>query len=733
MLKYLRRFLRLIVLIIIFLDISTNSIDMSICFAAGNDEFPQLVVGVPTDRCPMFYIDAQTKEIVGIGTDLMEIAAEAAGYNVVFKQIQEANLKEALDNSEYDVVMPFGSALDSAQGKATIVSDNLIQTPFVLVTYDKKVLPSINNLKIGMLSSLKGGAETVKQLYPGIEINLYDDMDECVNALRHGKVDSLLHNSYVWSYYLQKPSYENLSIQPTNMFSMDFRVAALDTPKGREIIEKINYGIGTLTDTQRQAVILDYTGRRLYVYSFVDYLYEYKFLIVIGIIVLCGLIVLLIRLQRYYKKKHEENVRRLIDIDSLTGVLSNSGFKKKVEDLLRNNPDIPYFISYNNIKDYKFINENFGRENGDNLLKFWADKSLEVINENEAIGRSDSDHFLAFRQIIDYERFLNDEEKVFGPVKNFFINQGKDYKVCICSGIYVLDKNDYEKIDVERMLDYARVAEKKAHDNCLNGFEFYNPEQWEKSKNKAEIVSRLSKALASGEIQVWYQPQVNYENGKVIGAEALCRWIHPKTGMISPSEFIPTLEETGLIYDLDSHVWNKVCEDLAKWNKQGIHKCISVNLSRYDIKKNRDIADVFANMVEKYGISKDQLHIEITETAYIENPEVILQTSKKLSDYGFKVEMDDFGSGYSSLNMLKDISVDRIKLDLHFMTKTGDQNKGYIILKHVITMIDELGIEVIAEGVETKEQADILKELGCKEMQGYYFYKTMPHDQFEEV
>ncbi|MBR1560736.1 MAG: transporter substrate-binding domain-containing protein, partial [Clostridia bacterium] len=218
-----------------------------------------LTVGVPTDRCPIFYRDARTGDITGIGVDLMRAAAEAAGYEAAFVQITEATLKDALDSEAYDVLMPFGSAIESAAGDQSIVTDNLLQTPFTIVTEGHRELKDLNTLKVGMLRSLGGAAETVRAQYPGMEILLYETMPQGVEALRSGEVDALLHNSYVWSYMLQKPAYASLAVQPSAMFSMDFRAGTRDTDAGRAIVARLNDGIAGLTDTHRQAIILDYT------------------------------------------------------------------------------------------------------------------------------------------------------------------------------------------------------------------------------------------------------------------------------------------------------------------------------------------------------------------------------------------------------------------------------------------------------------------------------------------
>ena len=698
----------------------------------GNNDADTLSIGVPADRCPVFYLDPETKETVGIGVDLMRAAAEEAGYSASFKVITEKTNKDALDNPEYDIIMPFGSAIKSSSGKETIVTENLIQTPFTMVTKGDKKLPVLHESHIGMLSSLAGGAETVKQLYPGIEITLYDTMPECVKALRSGEVDALMHNSYVWSYVLQKPSYSDLKVQPATMFSMDFRAGTLDTPEGRVVVDRLNEGIDKLTDTRKQAIVLDYTSRRLYQNDFWDYLFEYRYLLILGTIFFILFSIAIVHRQKAIHRQQEEKIRELTEKDPLTGVLNLEGFKKRVEELLVTHPENQYLLSFSNIKNFKFINESMGRETGDDLLRFWAERATATFSDEEAMGRITGDRFAVLRKFTDAEQMGRDEKEVFEPLRNYFIDRGKEIQLQICTGVYAITPEDHKNIDVDRMLDYARMAEKKVRETLKTGYEFYNPEQWEKGKQIIDISGHLSAALQSDEIQVWYQPQVDYSSGTISGAEALCRWKHTKLGWISPGVFIPVLEETGMIFDLDSYVWDKVCQDLHRWNQEGKRRSVSINLSRSDIREDRNIPGIFYELTKKYDLDPEQLRIEITETAYVESPAFLIKTTSELREYGFQVEMDDFGSGYSSLHMLKEVPVDRIKMDLHFLTGAGDMEKSRIIITQVIKLVELLGMKLIAEGVETKAQADFLKERGCQEMQGYYFFKPMPVEDFEK-
>ena len=700
---------------------------------SGGSAEDSLTVGVPADRCPVFYADANTGEPIGIGVDLMRYAAENAGYDPTFCFVIEPTLKEALDSDAYDVVMPFGSAIESASGHAIVVSDNLIQTPFTLVTVGDRDLPTLESIHVGMLKSLGGGAETVKKLYPGIEITMYETMEECVKALRAGKVDALLHNSYVWSYVLQKPSYSDLKVQPSAMFSMDFRAGTLDTPEGRAKIERLNSGIAKIDDTRRQAIVLDYTTRRLYRNDLLDYLHQYGIAVAMIMLLVLAIIVIVLQRRHAARLEQEKKLRNLVNYDALTGALSLEGFRKRVEEVLRDHPDIPYILSYNNITNFKYINDRFGMKAGDELLRFWVQKSLPTLADDELIGRLEADHFAVLRRVEGEDKIHRDEENVLNPLRNYFVDRGEGVRVQLCSGGYVLKPEDYGKPDVDHMLDCARVAERRLRETRKDGFEFYNPEQWEKGRLAADIVSHLPSALQLGEIEVWYQPQVNFDTGEIIGVEALCRWDHDKLGWLLPSEFIPVLEESGLIYDLDRFVWEKVCQDLHRWSEQGKHLSASVNLARNDILKDDNIPGRLYDLVKSHGLIPDQLRVEITETAYVEDSALLIATTMKLRELGFAVEMDDFGSGYSSLHMLKEVPVDRIKLDMNFLTGTGDPVKGRAVVSKMIELVNLLGMEMIAEGVETVEQACFLQEKGCSEMQGYYFYKPMPVSDFEAI
>ena len=700
----------------------------SLTSSAETDE--TITIGVYPDHCPMFYID-KTNKIVGIGADLLKEIAKEAHLKIQFEIIKESSLKEALDNTKYDLIVPFSNLIINDTDKPAITSNTIMEAPFVFVTLDTKNLKDISKIKIGMLNSLENTSKIIKKLYPNMNIIFYDDIDSCVDALRKNEVDALLHNSYTWCYILQKPSFEDLRMHPTKMFSVSFKAGAADSKGNRILIDKINKGIENISDAKKQAIILDYTTRKLYKFTLQDYIYIYKYSIIVVVLLFILSIIFVENHKKLLKIKTEKYIKHLANKDALTGIVNINGFREKAKKIIKENKNFKYILVYVNLRDFKYINNTFGKKEGDNLLKFTVSKIIENLTENEIVGRIESDHFVVLQKA--HGDFIRNGAKSFTePVRNFFVNKGKEFTVQICAGIYLLTQDDYDSPDIDRMIDLARIAEQKVRNIKKEGFELYNHSYWEKEKYFSEITNHLQFAIENKEILVYYQPQIDYIQNKIIGAEALCRWNHAELGWISPGDFIPALEKSGYISKLDFYVWEKVCMDLSRWNKEGIKRTVSINVSRFDIKGDFDIVEYLQNLISKYDLATNQLNIEITETAFVESKSLI-EIIKRLRNIGFKVEIDDFGSGYSSLNMLKDIPVDRIKMDLHFLSGNSLEEKSKVIIECMIFMAKRLGIDLIAEGVETIEQADMLKELGCTDMQGYLFFKPLPVEDFEKL
>lgn len=426
------------------------------------------------------------------------------------------------------------------------------------------------------------------------------------------------------------------------------------------------------------------------------------------------------------------NARRkyLATHDELTGLNNRLSFEEEVNGIIKANPDTPYYMIVSDINDFKMINDVFGRETADKLLVKMAGDIEKFSHPGSAICRWRGDIFCAFakKSIIDLEAL----EKL---VKDIWAEKDLiNSPVVIHIGIFETSGNADESLTVAGMVDRAQLAIagiKNDYNRCIAIYDdkLRKDKLWEQ-----QITNELASAIADGQIIPYLQPQYAAD-GRLEGGEVLVRWNHPVEGLLSPFKFIPIFEKNGLIATIDAYIWEEACKILNGWAKKndGHEKLnLSINISPKDF-YFLDIYQVITGLVEKYGVSPNRLHLEITESSVMNNATEHIKQINSLRDYGFTVEMDDFGSGYSSLNMLKDMPVDILKIDMVFLGKTADFKKSKIILSSIVNMANNLDMPQITEGVETREQFDMLKAMGCKLFQGYFFSKPVPLDEFEKL
>ncbi|MDD5832215.1 MAG: EAL domain-containing protein [Clostridiales bacterium] len=411
--------------------------------------------------------------------------------------------------------------------------------------------------------------------------------------------------------------------------------------------------------------------------------------------------------------------------DSLTGLYTKEYFYRIVKDILDEHPDIRYSIVCTNIESFKLYNDSYGRDAGDELLKKTARRMLEIIAPYGIGARISADRFLCLVKSSREDEF-EDFRAGAGFANNFFNNNNTQIKW----GVFEIKDRS---IDVEHMCDFAEMAVNSIKGQYNTPYSLYDEKLMNKLLREKAITDSMEKALAGDQFEIYFQPKYDLKNECMSGAEALVRWQHPEIGFMSPGEFIPLFEKNGFISRLDNYVWDRTCRYLSEWQKQGIAAVpVSVNVSRADVFIG-DLTDIFSSLVKKYDISPSLLHLEITESAYSENPAKIISAVEKLRSLGFVIEMDDFGSGYSSLNMLSQMSLDILKLDMSFIRNELQKPLGHSVLSDVIKMAHRMGLKVVAEGVETKEQVRRLKQVDCDYVQGYYFAKPMPAAQFSEL
>lgn len=411
--------------------------------------------------------------------------------------------------------------------------------------------------------------------------------------------------------------------------------------------------------------------------------------------------------------------------DQLTGLFNRDYLYERTRELLAANPDEAYLIVTAEITDLKVINDLYGNVFGDRALKFSAEwlRNNKNLEKGSVYGRLGGDSFGVCVPEKDFRL-----ERMEYALSNLTVFEGETkYRMLIHAGIYRVDDRSLE---ASVMYDRAVLALEGIKDDYRYHTAWYKPSMRDNVVKNRQITEELASAIGDGQIRPWLQPIVDRE-GKTIGAEALVRWIHPEEGIRSPGLFIPVLEKNGMIADLDRCIWRKSCEILARWKEEGKDLFLSVNISPRDFY----LLDVVAEMnrlVSEYGIEPAKLRLEITETMMMGDTDVHLDTLRKLREAGFCIEMDDFGSGYSSLNLLREMPVDVLKIDMVFLRQAGQNPRAGIIVDEVITMARRLGITSLTEGVETKAQYDSLMEMGCQLYQGYYFAKPMPLEEFEQ-
>ncbi len=415
------------------------------------------------------------------------------------------------------------------------------------------------------------------------------------------------------------------------------------------------------------------------------------------------------------------------DHDTLSGLLGRSGFDKRVRMIIDGHPNESYLLVYGDIDRFKVYNDLFGAPAGDRLLADIGAMIRDLMPAGAAAARLRADHFVCC-----CSRSSFDPDRMLAALDAWFASYREDFTFFVRLGIFPIDD---PSLDVNLMCDRALLALRSAKSGYVGSkYVFYDEKLRSSVLKEQELAGEMIAALEGGQFVPYFQPQYRYATGRMIGAEVLARWNHPAKGLLGPTEFIPVFERNGLIATFDYYMWEQACRCLRMWiDGRGVEGAprLSVNLSRADIYRS-DLCTYLKGLVERYDVPAELLHLEITESAYMEAPKQLIGAVTKLRAAGFVVEMDDFGSGYSSLNTLKDVPVDVLKLDMGFLGASAS-SRGGLILASVVRMARWLDLPLIAEGVETKQQAAYLASVGCDYMQGYLFSKPVDRETFEKL
>lgn len=412
-----------------------------------------------------------------------------------------------------------------------------------------------------------------------------------------------------------------------------------------------------------------------------------------------------------------------LNYDSLTKAYNRYGFYKNAQKLIKEHTDTEYCLILSDIKSFKLINEIYGENIADKILIDEVNIIRQKMKGNSVLGRLNGDiiamvipkEYLSEKEFSDMIKLLSDRYS------------NKNFRLHIYLGVYYIkDVNE----TIRQMVDKVSLVIMKSKGNMSNYILYYDENSYRNDIFKQQLIGEFETALNENQFCMYLQPQTD-KDGNMLGAEALIRWNHPNMGLIMPGAFIECFEDAGLIYRLDNYIWEEAAKQLKIWKDSGYNYYISVNISAKDF-YHIDVYQTFKNLVSKYGIDTDKLHIEITETALSEDKQAAHKTIERLHDEGFIIEIDDFGSGYSSFNFLKDVCADVIKIDRVFLKKSSHKERGEQILRSIISLSHDIGMDVITEGVENVDQLSMLAKMNCDWFQGYYFSKPITVGDFEE-
>lgn len=425
----------------------------------------------------------------------------------------------------------------------------------------------------------------------------------------------------------------------------------------------------------------------------------------------------LIRLRRSY-----EMLSAAI-LDNLTGVYSSQFFFAHADRILKSNPDVEYDFICTNIESFKIINSRHGRKTGDRLLQEVAAEFKGILQKHEICGRISADRFVILLRHHESDFYRNIEDKISKRLK-----KEMEYSLALKFGIYEKVNHEETVLSIydDTMLALNSIAKQYGETIC-----YFNQDLQKKAQAEQNVVDNMENALYANEFVVFYQPKHGIKENKTMGAEALVRWNSKKFGFMSPGLFIPIFEQNGFITKLDYYIWETVCKMLhERLEKNELVVPVSVNVSRSDF----DMADLDQKIIalaDKYKVPHDLLHLELTESAYNENPEQIRKIVESLHSAGFVIELDDFGTGYSSMSVLTKMPFDIIKLDMS-LVKEIKNVAGRNILSCIVDLANRFNMQTVAEGCEDQETANSLGDLGCNFIQGYFYSKPLPLNDFFE-
>ncbi|MGP1570246.1 MAG: EAL domain-containing protein, partial [Eubacteriales bacterium] len=682
----------------------------------------KIKVAYSLDWIPMSFYDFINRHYQGFIFEMLDEITENTGIEfeyIWYKSYSEA--MKAVELGQVDLIGGCDREFVASDGKKIALTQPYVNMKTVAV-YN----PNSYNLPVAIPKPYFSTAQ-IKAMVIGKDVELYDTIEECLKRVNEGQASYTYLNKYAYEVFANTHKYPNL-VKDSD-FNQSRQLSIGVSCKKTALVPIFNKVIAPLGSEEVEYMLMA-SAMKAQDNSMVSGIKRHPMLIIILEISVALVIVLLSMLYRYYMKRRD----RRLNYNEVSGVWNFTRFQKAVNmRLSKEKPD-----SYSNnlalvhidIAKFKYINDIYGFNAGDSVLSLVGTYLKNSLNVGEFVGALWADHFVLFLAVDGREELEARINRIFGGIADE-ISKKLDYNINFRAGAYIINKNDIiAHMSVIELMKHSNYALGTIAENYRTNFICYDESMAGALENTRLIYKDMMIALRDGAFIPYYQAKYNVFTGKLVGVEVLVRWNHGIHGMIPPSVFVPHLETTGFIVELDFQMFEAACANLQNWINQNFDGIvISTNFSRRHLKDKRFVRKL-TEISDRFNIPRGKLEIEITESMGEYGQNLVETRVNELRTVGYRVSIDDFGSGFSSISLLQSIHADVIKLDRQFLLATDLENNNHKVMEAIVALSQQLGMEVICEGVETQEQVEILKNVGCKYAQGYYYSKPLPLDEF---
>lgn len=685
---------------------------------------PRLRVVSNSERPPLVYNTASGE--AGFYIDVFDLLCRKL--NISYDYISTDNYEQALEmikNGEADIVLDF--AFDYTWADENNVTPT---ATYITMQYCKIEPKSSNGKERNLVAAAKGRHLTdayIKKHYPEHKIKWYDNTTQCIEAIRKGECDVTFTTTYTSDYFLAEYKYNNL--MSTHIGFTQNPTIAIANKHNPLLATLFSRAISGISPTELNEIMAKHTLRQPEEIGVWKIVYENPLLglLIVGIIssVIVALLIITIHFKSRYNKRLIEN----INTDRITQGMSFEKFIIESGRLTAARGLQKYGILYLDIQNFKYINETFGRTAGDNWLKGVHQCLISSLHEDELAARAYADHFIVCYKFVDKKTTRERLEALWKNI-NELSNEFAHYCALFRVGIYVLQDNDTE---ITKAIDSAIYALNTLDTISENSVAYYNEDMRTRFEKERTLERDMSSALENHDFLTYYQPKCNIHTKEITGAEALVRWSHPVKGLIPPNDFIPFFEKNNFIVKLDLYMFEQVSRHMREMMDKGITPVpTSINFSRHHLRMP-NWTNTLLEIANKYNVPTNLYELELTETVAEENFNLVANVARRLREAGFKIAIDDFGSGYSSIQLLYKIPIDVLKMDKSCFDIEEHSKIKREVLESVVEAAIQNDIHVIWEGVETPEQVQLINEFRCSSAQGFFYYRPMPYDEFQTL